>query len=162
MNVIVLSRTKARKFSYSNKENECVIISITDPFSKTNRFARTSYIKDVLRVEFDDIDQQSQGGILMNETHANTIASFVDKWKDKVDTIVVHCEAGVSRSAGTAAAILKFINNDDSPVFDNGRFCPNMHCYRMMLNAFYCEINEEEILIKEERNIKLWKELLEE
>ena len=57
-------------------------------------------------------------------------------YKDKVECIIVHCEVGVSRSAGVMAAIQKYLTGDDSAIFNNGAFSPNMYCYRMMLDAF--------------------------
>ena len=34
-----------------------------------------------------------------------------------------------------AAALMKYFNGDDSPIFDNPQYCPNMRCYRMVLEA---------------------------
>ena len=66
---------------------------------------------------------------------AEEIANFAKEWWNKVDQIVVHCDGGVSRSAGVAAAILKYFTGDDSEIFDNPNYYPNMLVYRMVLNA---------------------------
>lgn len=44
---------------------------------------------------------------LLNDEDANRIVEFVNKYKDCY--IIVHCDAGASRSAGVAAAILNII-----------------------------------------------------
>ena len=70
----------------------------------------------------------------ITDDDAKRIASTVKKYQDKVKQIFVHCDAGISRSAGVAAAISKYLNNDDfkwfSPPYD-----PNMTCYLKVLFA---------------------------
>ena len=72
----------------------------------------------------------------MSPDDALKIAYFVNKWKDKVDTIWVHCEVGVSRSAGIAMAIMEYLNMDLTPIFENPIYCPNMLCYALTKQAF--------------------------
>ena len=43
----------------------------------------------------------------------------------------MHCEAGISRSAGAVAALSKVINGDDSYFFK--MFLPNRLVYRLIL-----------------------------
>lgn len=47
---------------------------------------------------------------------------------------IVQCDDSISRSGG-AAALMKYFNGDDSPIFDNPQYYPNMRCYRMVLEA---------------------------
>lgn len=133
MKILVFSRQDATQNSYVINEN-CVMISIRNIKSEPPMFAVNSHIQDILSLVFDDEENQTIG---MNYIQANLISKFVDKWKDKVDLIIVHCEAGVSRSAGVAAAIGKYLNNDDTFIFKNRRYVPNMNCYRLTLNALY-------------------------
>jgi protein-tyrosine phosphatase len=74
--------------------------------------------------------------VLMSDSDAAKIKDYVLRYKDRVECIIVHCEVGVSRSAGVMAAIQKYLTGDDSAIFNNGAFSPNMYCYRMMLDAF--------------------------
>ena len=114
------------------------IISINTPGEEANKFARRSEIKDVLSLFFDDIEYDEEKGIFMTEEDADKILAFVDKCeKQNIDELWVHCDAGISRSAGVAGAILKILTGDDSQVFDSFAYCPNMHCYRTVLNQFY-------------------------
>lgn len=160
MEFIVLSRENAADFSYRVKK-DCIFISITDPELCKNDFAKNPHIKAILRLAFDDVDgfqdKMFSTDQPMTLTQAKEIANFVLEWKDKVDLIVVHCEAGISRSAGVCAAIMKYLTNDDMAIFGNCYFCPNMYCYRLVLNAFMCPLNEEEIKTKEDYNTYIWK-----
>ena len=151
----VMSRQNAKKYSYAVK-HKCAFVSITDVFSKENQFADNSNIIGVFKVQFDDVERGGENCI--TEKQGNMIVKFVMSVKDKVDEIVVHCEAGVSRSAGVCAALMKILNDDDFEIFNNPRFCPNMTCYRTVLNAYFDSIDEESIQQKEEHNLKVWRE----
>ena len=48
--------------------------------------------------------------------------------------IVVHCEAGISRSAGVAGALSLIMNGTDEYYFK--KYLPNMFVYRKILNAY--------------------------
>ncbi len=132
----VYSRSRAKKESYK-LDKPTIIISITDPDKEINIFAKNPNLVNVCRVSFDDTepDVLIRGEILMTEKDAAKIKDFVMEYKDKVEQIIVHCEAGISRSAGTCAAIMKYMTGDDTAIFGSRRFCPNMHCYRLTLNA---------------------------
>jgi hypothetical protein len=82
----------------------------------------------------------------------------VNDFKDRVDCAVVHCEAGISRSAGVAAAIGMALNNDDSFIFNDSRFTPNRTCYREVMEAFGLENNGEVFKQKMENNLEKWRE----
>ena len=130
---IVLSRSKAKALSYSCLEEPLVIISITDIDSNPVLFAQNEHIKSILRLSFSDVDRGNFGA--MNENDANSIVSFCAKWLPDTN-LIVHCEAGVSRSAGVCAAILKWYEGSDMQIFENAYYRPNMHCYREVLKAF--------------------------
>lgn len=132
MLIEVLSREKAIQRSYIENE-ECIIISISNVVDKRPAFAINHSIRDILYLWFDD---EEQGDTMISKEDARDIVNFVLKWKDRVNKIIVHCAAGVSRSAGVAAAIGKYVNDDDNFIFKNKRYVPNMACYRTVLNAF--------------------------
>ena len=95
---------------------------------------------DVDKKQYDEMTEAGYGSVvLMNEQDAARIVAFVKKYKDSVDGIIVHCDAGVSRSAGVMAAIMKWLTGDDSKIFSDLRFHPNMWCYRLVLNEFMKE-----------------------
>lgn len=75
---------------------------------------------------------------IFNKKDADTILLFVESLKQYSNLIIVNCEAGISRSAGVAAALSKIYNGHDSFFFKN--FLPNMLVYRTILEeAETCE-----------------------
>ena len=165
IDIRILNRKEAKKFSYESHDFKTAIISITDTDKADVIFEKNEAngIKAVLRLKFDDVERDYKNEHCITKEDAENIVKFVNKNKNKVDKFIVHCEAGVSRSAGVGAAIMKALNGDDWDVFKNPLKCPNMKCYRTVLNAFidagyFDEDPMEEIKFKEETNIAKWKE----
>jgi predicted protein tyrosine phosphatase len=156
MIVEVMNRQQAKRESFKQERMITSIVSITDCDKLMNHFNNAGWIRGVLHLSFDDVERGEPN--CMIEWDAIQIAQWVNMVKDKVERIIVHCEAGVSRSAGVAAAIMKFLNGDDMPIFQNGRFCPNMTCYRLTLNALMDSVSDDEISDKEQINIAAWRE----
>lgn len=136
-NVEVMNRNNAKRYSFQNHDIKSVIVSITDPDRPINLFERNSGngIVNVLRLQFEDVCGNSPNAITEND--AQRIVEFVDKYVDNVDKVIVHCEAGQSRSAGVAAAILKYFTGDDTQIYDNPQYTPNSTCYTKVLQAFF-------------------------
>ena len=165
IDIRILNRKEAKKFSYESHDFKTAIISITDTDKADVIFEKNEVngIRAVLRLKFDDVERDYKNEHCITKEDAESIVKFVNKNKNKVDKFIVHCEAGVSRSAGVGAAIMKALNGDDWDVFKNPLKCPNMKCYRTVLNAFaeagyFDEDPMEEIKFKEETNIAKWKE----
>ena len=165
IDIRILNRKEAKKFSCESHDFKTAIISITDTDKADVIFEKNEVngIRAVLRLKFDDVERDYKNEHCITKEDAENIVKFVNKNKNKVDKFIVHCEAGVSRSAGVGAAIMKAINGDDWVVFNNPTMCPNMKCYRTVLNAFqdagyFDEDPMEDIQIKEEINIAKWKE----
>ena len=135
MKFSVLSKYITQEFVKYKQSLPFIIVSIGSIGAKNAVFAENQQLKAVLRVKFDDTD--SKLGAITPET-AQEMVDFVNAWKDKVNHIIVHCDAGVSRSAGVCAALMLWLNGDDSPIFDDPFYKPNMRCYRTILNAI-CE-----------------------
>ena len=124
MRFIVLSRPEAEKYK---PEVSAIIISITDPEQPQAALRNILEYKDCLRLQFHDLDHPIEGYKylkMFHKTDAEQIIAFVDKYKDGVELVVVHCEAGVSRSAGVAAA-LSVIYNNTCEEFYSSRYYPN-------------------------------------
>ena len=115
-----------------------IIISITDPSSPPAFLPINGFVKAVLRLSFHDIDR-SYGDIpeliLFSDEQADEILNFMKSNVYEVTCIVCHCEAGVSRSRGVAAALQKILFDDDSAAFKRGR--PNMHVYSTLLRRWH-------------------------
>ena len=82
----------------------------------------------VLFLQFDDVDANDKKYKPMRPDQAQRTVDFVKENLD-AELCIVHCDAGVSRSAAVAAAIGKFINGDDMFIFGRPRFSPNTHVY---------------------------------
>ena len=137
MNFYVLSRQSAKSESYRLTE-PTLIISITDPALELNSFADNKNIVGICRVQFDDVTKENArpSDVLMSPEDAAKIKDYVISYMDKVENVIVHCEGGISRSAGVMAAIQRYITGDDSSILHSSRYLPNDHCYRLMLKAF--------------------------
>lgn len=84
------------------------LISITDA-ERLPALVRDRWCA-VLRLAFDDVDPITFPGAdpdkkPFTEAQAASIARFVLELPDAVGTLVVHCRAGISRSAGVARAV---------------------------------------------------------
>ena len=142
MQFSVCSREKAKKMAYKLKE-PAIIISVTDSDKEPNIFAKNPYIKEICRVAFDDTDPDIllKREVLMRKEDAEKIKECVIRNKDTVERIVVHCEAGVSRSAAIMAAIQLYLIGSADAIFSNPKYCPNFFCFEMMREAFFGENN---------------------
>ena len=101
-------------------------------------------IKSFITLAFDDVTTYHENYYPITEQQARKIAKFVMRYKDSVEQIIVHCDAGISRSAGVAAAIAKYLNGNDDYFFVRSPYTPNMTCYHKVLFALYIVETEEE------------------
>lgn len=156
MIIRVMSRQQAREFSSTDFQEKTIIISINEVFGPLAAFDRHNpNLVDVLSLRFSDVESDEPDH--MAEEDAKQVIQFINKYINSVDQIVVHCGAGISRSAGVAAALMLIINGDDSLIFDNPKFCPNRCCYRTVLNTFFGSYSEEAIEEKFRHNIEIWR-----
>lgn len=113
----ICSRTTAERLSYHPEFKESLIISITNVGSEKATFNPAGE-NDVIRFEFDDlVDPENPNApkdvhldllarICDGEYHWNAFASRFGSIKGMLrQHIIVHCEAGVSRSAAVALAL---------------------------------------------------------
>jgi len=73
---------------------------------------------------------------LFKPQQAKQILELIEKHKDKLELIVCQCEGGISRSSGTAGALSKILNGDDT-VFFKAPYSPNRLVYRIILSVYY-------------------------
>jgi hypothetical protein len=98
--------------------------------------------QDELFLKFHDVDDRHKEQLMpsnlvyFDNEMAKQIKAFLEK-NILVDTLIVNCEAGISRSAGVAAAISKHLTGDDSFFFKN--YLPNRLVYRLLLEEFHTE-----------------------
>jgi hypothetical protein len=122
--VIFLSRKEAE--SSVNPNWAVISISGLDPARLKEGW------RSILRLEFDDIDPDPKAlfaedpYILFSNEHARQIIKFAHQCNDEgVEGIVVHCHAGISRSA----AVAKWISERFDLDFPSGYMLYNCHVY---------------------------------
>ena len=127
-----MSEKEAMRISDKLTKDTC-IISITSPTERDVVFADNPYIKKIFRMKFYDITHS------INEAEAPKSEDFLGL-KEFVDTLpcdnlIVHCGAGISRSAATAAAIMDYLGIEHN-LFTDNRHSPNPLVYKLVQEAF--------------------------
>lgn len=138
IDVEVFSRAKVLDYANKSHSLRTASISICDVNSTipllSNIRDDNGIVKSII-LNFNDTDKLDSQCI--TDEDATKIVSFVHEVeKEDIDFIIVNCEAGISRSSGVAAAISKYLINDDNQFFGN-RYVPNIACYRKVLNKFF-------------------------
>ena len=131
------------------------VVSITDPSVRGPRANRAAIVADghlvaLLRLAFHDTDPVrwapeqmptadewaatgNAGPVAMTDEQAASVLAFWHATAPLVEDFVVHCEAGISRSAGVAAAICALAGLDDAWCYREHR--PNAHVKAAVLRA---------------------------
>ena len=139
LKIQILNRSQIEKFITDKKH---IVISIRNPEEKPVKLPIQKSRLASLFLDFHDADNRSLKLVdsdiklkLFNEEQATSILEFVELFKDKIQLVVVNCEAGISRSAGIGASLSKIYNNDDTYFFKH--YCPNMLVYKKILATYY-------------------------
>lgn len=136
MNFVVVDRWQVQRGVAI--DHPYIVISITDPEMPEARIRADGLCRAVFRFRFHDAEPGGRFAdpetiVLMMPEDAREIWSAVQQHRDHVETILVHCEAGISRSPAVAAAICRALGQDDSSFFRD--YQPNRHVYRLVLQA---------------------------
>ena len=124
MNIQSMSKREASKHKPTKPT---ILISIQDgekqelPFKqRTNHITRSRYV-DTLFLYFDDIDPETIPGkpimpFAFSDSDAQQIIAFLDRHnKDKdFQELIIHCQAGVSRSHAIALFAAKYYAQDEN------------------------------------------------
>lgn len=121
MKIRALSRRVAE--AYTPHQDKEVCISIRSP--ERTKPELSPRFDAVLPLQFDDVNlrylrrlwgsEEPPSVVPIQPTQALKIVTFYRKHRD-CDVLVVHCEAGVSRSVGTARALYELENEVDGEV----------------------------------------------
>lgn len=116
------------------KSDTYAVISIQD--SHTNGFGITfsenQYCKAVLTLKFDDIIRPVDGAQIFTEEMAKQIIRFIRKYK-AVDTLLIHCYAGQSRSRAVGAFAVWLLGGNNSVYFE--KYNPNEYVYELLMQT---------------------------
>lgn len=107
------------------------VISITEPVSAFGPARLREGWQLVLRLEFHDIDVDEEPYVMMTEEMAKHIVDFVRDMAQEVEGFLVHCNAGVSRSA----AVAMWIAEEFDLPFNRSYQLHNKHVYKMLREA---------------------------
>jgi len=129
------------------------IISITDPDRPKVTFPQPLYenivgvlqipIWDTERIDNLDKDWQTEKEYLFGDTHIAHINMMMETWLQSAENLIVHCEAGLSRSVAIAEALSRL--HDIDLFHTNETTFPNSEIFRLMIrNAWEQQLNKEE------------------
>ena len=136
-----------RDYNTTPPPNSLCISIMNSSDTESDYFPLNSEWASRLRVTFDDINEPVQGMSEFTYEHAVLILKVVldDQLniKDEYDNIIIHCTAGVSRSA----AIALFFNQlkHRTTITDLSRFgwsCFNSYVFVTLLEAFHYKAEE--------------------
>ena len=126
-----------------NKDNT-VLISISDPDNNSHSADKVSGFDEVIQVKFWDITQDTNENKIISTDTSKMIRDFIDRNVKLQKTFLVHCEAGMSRSAGVGMAI-ECINNyqgyvytyftSTSDIKNHGRYHPNLTVFDSIVSV---------------------------
>ena len=142
MRILVKSREALQKLS--GEDGVIAVVSISDDPDDFPAVPPSCDCHSVLRLHFDDIeinfnvdepswwaDEKFRTLAAFTVDQARDVAAFVLGLPSHIDSLVFQCEAGVSRSAGMAAAVSRRLGKDDMQFFR--RYLPNRLVYRLIL-----------------------------
>jgi predicted protein tyrosine phosphatase len=124
------------------------MISITDPDSPEAKLRFDPNRIATLRLAFHDFTEEpeefealmaeaeDQPGewVLPSAIHAQAIVGFYRSVAPKIEKLIVHCEAGVSRSAAVGAALAHCLGQADEQFFSRSH--PNHRVRRLVIEAW--------------------------
>lgn len=131
MNITVMKRSILQKYLYSSNFNtkNTAVISFYGTGEKQVNFNVNPNVKYV-KVNIDDLRWVDEPSTWQKEEF-KLIVHMIKEWEAKgiIENIICECEAGVSRSAGCAAAISEYFNHNGINYFTNINYSPNVNVY---------------------------------
>src|SRR5258708_4006668 len=96
-----------------------VVISITSASDDVAKIPTSTECLGILRLTFLDADEPTTAtpGPLFGAPDARLIWDFVLVHRAQAERVIVHCDAGISRSPAVAAAISRVLVGDDADFF---------------------------------------------
>lgn len=136
MNVIVMDRGTLQKYLYGNfPYQDTAVVSFYGDDEKDVNFSvnpKVQYVKVRVNDEKNITEDQRE----WYRCELSKVVMNIDTWETRgeVHTIICQCDAGVSRSAGCAAAIRQYYHGDGIKYFANEIYSPNINVYNGVFN----------------------------
>lgn len=89
---------------------DVAIISITEPMEGDAKL-HPDYVEghNLLRLSFHDVDDGVHGYQPFSSEQAKQVLKFVDNIPRGIEVLIIHCHAGISRSAAVAIAVAEIL-----------------------------------------------------
>ena len=115
-----------------------VLIRVTSPGVEFPRLKHEGIYRDILELQFFDFEDDQSGLYIFNETILERIMDFFKKHRN-CNNMVIHCESGISRSAGIAVGWFLFNDTMSSvyKLYHEDKHLPN----RLIVYQFYKRFN---------------------
>ncbi len=120
---------------FAERSDSYAVISIQDTYNGGYglEFKENCCCKAVLTLYFDDIVRPVGGAVLFSEDMAEDIIDFILNNRG-VETLLVHCYGGQSRSRAVGAFAVKMLGGDNTKYFTTG--VPNQHVYDTLIKVW--------------------------
>lgn len=128
MDIKIMRKGQAISYVNSNIYKKMGIISISSPKFKNPCFKETNNILGIIYLKINDYRKHHLKKIknpcILTNKDVFKIKKFVDLLKNKIDELIIHCEAGISRSSAIACGISLYLGKDDAWIW-KGKYVPN-------------------------------------
>lgn len=145
MEIKIMSQQEAQDWSYDQWMGVALLVSIVGTDTPPPHFYNNPRIIEKISLGFDDIVTVSDNQTLLSEEQCHQIKSFVLEHAEEVESIVIHCLAGVSRGAAIAFAICRLLEIDDMWIWNSHYYKPNAYCVEKLNRTLNLGLTEEEI-----------------
>lgn len=143
MKITILSQKNATDY-LPESEKRSILIRLGDPNYNFDEIKYLSQYRDVLELKFHDVEKEwdlPSYIIPFTKDDAEMIKNFVLIHLNNISEIVVHCYAGMSRSAGIALSLSWYLGEIEQSqyIIDSKKYLPNLTCIEYMtqvLNIF--------------------------
>jgi predicted protein tyrosine phosphatase len=138
MGTYILNKYQAQKFR-PDPSRYNVIIRITSPSDDFLPLEFEGNYKDILELSFYDFTDNSSGLYVFNENLLDKVLAFFNAHKF-CDNMVIHCDQGMSRSAGVAVGWFIYKNDNKSihQLYHDNKHIPN----ELIVNFFANKLNK--------------------
>lgn len=134
MEIHILSRRMAEKRRPKKSELMIGILDSLPPANSPVSPPESDLRADYLTYTFDDIVRSVGDHVLIDENIARRIVNDFKQYKDEIDSLAVHCRAGLSRSPAVAKALNVGFSLGASK--ENFKYClPNLTVYKTIMNV---------------------------
>jgi len=155
MEFMVINRQMAQEGAYKKLLKEFVMVSMYSPELGEAILPVYTQLSAILRIKCHDVDYSKTGEITaqrgfedydeitkFDEKMASDIINFVSEHAPK--NVVVHCDAGLSRSPAVAMALSEIFNyGASSPQFFVRSYAGGMHLYNKHIYRTILEVGEK-------------------